>query len=290
VTATGWTKLSRRQAGIGAEDVPYEGVPGHLEPVLQNWVSDRLHEVDGLDEELQLRLRADWDLASSDGEDLLDVVDGILHWHPDLTWEDGDEPADGEPNPEVDAKFDAELQAWRRLATRLEYLLEVAGSAWRVNKRADGLERRIDETIIAAASAAADAATPDARTHLANAWRAAYGRKPDPDKAYDEAVLAVEAVACPLVSPRNDRATLGTVIRDLRNQTVQWELAFGDTSGQPAGISRLIEMLALLWEGQSRHAGSPNSRYQTQVEAEGAVHLAATLVQWLTGGVLRRRP
>ncbi|WP_161557854.1 hypothetical protein [Micromonospora sicca] len=49
-------------------------------------------------------------------------------------------------------------------------------------------------------------------------------------------------------------------------------------------------MLALLWKGQSRHAGSPNSRRQSQAEGEAAVHLAATLVQWLAVGVLRRKP
>jgi hypothetical protein len=44
---------------------------------------------------------------------------------------------------------------------------------------------------------------------------------------------------------------------------------------QPAGPDRLIEMLKLLWQGQSRRGGSPNSRRQTQAEAEAAVHLAA---------------
>lgn len=129
----------------------------------------------------------------------------------------------------------------------------------------------------------------DAADHLDTAWAAAYGPNPDPDKAYDEAVLAVETLACPLVCPNNPRRTLGTVIRDLRNQTTQWELTIGDAMGQPAGPGRLVEMLALLWEGQSRHAGAPNSRQQTQAEAEAAVHLAATLVQWLTTGVLHRR-
>ena len=79
------------------------------------------------------------------------------------------------------------------------------------------------------------------------------------------------------------------MIADLRDQTGRWELAIGDRTGQPAGPARLVEMLALLWEGQSRHAGSPNSRRQNQAEAEAAVHLAATIVQWLTAGVLRRR-
>jgi hypothetical protein len=48
-------------------------------------------------------------------------------------------------------------------------------------------------------------------------------------------------------------------------------------------------MLELVWHGQSRHAGSANSRRQTQAEGEGAVHLAATLLQRLGSGVLCRK-
>lgn len=176
-----------------------------------------------------------------------------------------------------------------RLAGQVEKMLSAAGSAWRVDQRFTGLERRIDETVTEAVNMARKDARSDAAEHLAESWRAAYGRNPDPDKAYDEAVLAVEAVLCPLVSPNNQRPTLGTVIRDLRNQASQWELAIGDTGGNPAGIGRLVDMLALLWEGQSRHAGAANSRRQTQIEGEAAVHLAATLVQWINRAVLRRR-
>ncbi len=142
----------------------------------------------------------------------------------------------------------------------------------------------------AAAAHAIRGAGDEAAEHLRAAWTAVYGRGPDPDRAYDEAVLAVEAVACPLVAPASARSTLGTVITDLRNQSAKWELAIGDSTGRPSGPDKLVEMLQLLWQGQSRHAGAPNSRRQNQAEGEAAVHLAATLVQWLTSGVLRRKP
>ncbi len=101
--------------------------------------------------------------------------------------------------------------------------------------------------------------------------------------------MAVESVVCPLVAPKATKPTLGTVIADLRSQAAKWELSITDGTGQPAAIGRLVEMLALLWEGQSRHAGAANSRRQTQAEGEASVHLAATLVQWLSAGVLRRK-
>jgi hypothetical protein len=61
----------------------------------------------------------------------------------------------------------------------------------------------------------------------------------------------------------------------------------GDSPGQPARPDRPVEILKLLWQGQPRHAGSPNSRRPTQVEA--AMHLAAALVQRLSSAVLYRR-
>jgi hypothetical protein len=158
-----------------------------------------------------------------------------------------------------------------------------------VNSDRRGLERRIDPTVTAATTIAEQTAGAEAAAHLAVAREAAYGLNPDPDKAYDESVLAVEALACPIVCPSNPRRTLGTVVRDLRNQLSQWELAITNSTGQPANIDSLVAMLGLLWDGQSRHAGSPNSRHQTQLESEAAFHLAAAVVQWLSTGVLRRR-
>ncbi|GHJ11260.1 hypothetical protein TPA0907_56270 [Micromonospora humidisoli] len=230
---------------------------------------------------------AGW-LADQEGDDLLDVIDALLFWHPNSLRDDDKE--DGRSvTPEQDERVQQDAQ-WEYSASQVDQMLTAGGSAWRVNQRRNGLERRLNETVTAAVALARTDARQDAAEHLAAAWRAAYGRHPDPDKAYDEAVLAVEAVACPLVSPRNARPTLGTVIRDLRNQEAQWELALTDSTGGPAGIGRLIEIFALLWEGQSRHAGSTNSRRQTQLEGESAVHLAATIVQWLNTRILRRKP
>ncbi|GAA1825406.1 hypothetical protein GCM10009835_52690 [Planosporangium flavigriseum] len=131
---------------------------------------------------------------------------------------------------------------------------------------------------------------------MKQAWLAAYGIDPDPDQAYDEAVRAVETVACPLICPNADgKRTLGTAIAVLRNdlvaKTPRWSLALPDASGRPASVDELIAMLTLLWEGQvSRHAGSTKSRRQTAAEAEAAVQIAVTLTQWLSSGVLQAAP
>ncbi|MEU7615729.1 hypothetical protein AB0B27_06445 [Micromonospora rifamycinica] len=268
VPAPSWAPLSRRLAGLGPYDAFHDGVPAYLRGALEDWVYDQFphdnyqHRL--LTNTLRFRLRVDAMpvVVDLDDDGLLDLIDALLAWH---------------------------LQPEEWPVKHLDNLLTSGGAGWRLTSDRQGLERRIDATATIAVAATVEGAGPEAGEHLATAWAAAYGRHPDPDKAYDEAVLAVEALACPLVCPTNPRRTLGTVIRDLRNQSGQWELTISASNGQPAPPVRLTEMLALLWEGQSRHAGSPNSRRQTQAEAEIAVHLAAAVVQWLTSGMLRRR-
>lgn len=271
--------MSRRRAGLPPDDL-VEGVPDWLHPQVTEWLYRVLQSTDGPvvvlrpghgssadTQRVMMRIRTStqpW-LLRPDDPALLDAVDATLRW---VDWS----PPRGEHgDPDT-----------------LEAILAAANSAWRATPQ--GLERRTDPTVTAAVATTARDAGTEAGEHLAAAWSAAYGRHPDPDKAYDEAVLAVEALSCPLVCPANTRATLGTVIRDLRSQRDRWELAIGDGSGNPAPVDRLVEMLRLLWEGQSRHAGSPNSRRQSPIEGNAAVHLAATVVQWLSSGVLCRKP
>lgn len=264
-----WAPLNRRLNGLGPDGTIHDGIPAYLRGLLDRWVYD-CDSNDQYDNHLmwntvKLRLRLDEypHAAHLTDDDLLDLIDSLLAWH---------------FQPQDSAVHD------------LDELLTAGGAGWRINATRSGLERRIDATATAAAVHAIRSASDEAADHLQTAWTAAYGRNPDPDKAYDAAVLAVEAVACPLVAPASSRATLGTVIADLRHQTAKWELAIGDSNGQPAAPDRLIEMLQLLWQGQSRHAGAPNSRHQSQAESEATVHLAATVVQWLSSNVLRRKP
>ncbi|GAB1641808.1 hypothetical protein KRMM14A1259_22310 [Krasilnikovia sp. MM14-A1259] len=155
--------------------------------------------------------------------------------------------------------------------------------------------RRVDEPVQAAIDQSVSAAPETAADHLGVAWAAAYGVSPDPDKAFNEAIRAVEEVACPLIEERKaDRggATLGTVMGELRNNSAhKWELALPNKNAAPRDVGIVVEMMATLWDAQrSRHGGGSNSRRQTLEEAKAAAHLAALLVHWLSTGVLRRTP
>lgn len=277
-----WAPLSRRAAGLGPEVTVYEAVPDHLRPALRSWVRDQWRANQAALEELQWRMRRRFDDDDSDfldGEDLLDVIDGILRWWPHDQLDDTKgywaKPNQAVPGPR----------------TQLNDALTGGGSIWRVNADGDGVERRVDDAVTAATAATATAAGLEAGGHLGAAWTAAYGRHPDPDKAYAEAVKAVEAAACPVVLPSNGTATLGKVRDHLRDASAKWELVVPGKAGTPGPVTPVVALMTTLWDGQrSRHAGTPTSRRQLQEEAEAVVHLAAMLVQWLHSGVVRRKP
>lgn len=172
-------------------------------------------------------------------------------------------------------------------AQELERLLTSGGSAWRVADDGMSLERRVDPT---ATDAFRQAATGNPASHLAAAWTAAYGRKPNPTVAYSEAIKAVETACIPVVTPgaQGAKATLGKVIIALNDHKQDWQLAI-HSSGVPADISPLLAMLRLLWQGQpDRHGGSTPTIPVTAKAAEAAVHLAVTLVQWFQSGATQR--
>lgn len=187
---------------------------------------------------------------------------------------------------------------------QLNTLLTEAGSVWKLHFERGRIEgpdgestyRDIWELRRRVTSEATDALTamaqtpPDAASHLTAAWNHAYGRSPDPRSAYREAILAVEAAAIPVVALNNAKATLGTVIRELRSTPQKWHVVLARDIELPGGaqmptIEAVTNMAALLWVNQTdRHA--PVEPIQ-QEQAEMAVHVALTLVHLFTRSVTR---
>lgn len=169
----------------------------------------------------------------------------------------------------------------------LNRLLVTGGSAYHYRK--GRLERRVDPATVAAFERVAATANDEASLHLRQAWQATYGRDPEPSRAYGEAVRAVEAVACPLVLPKDSTPTLGKVITRLRDRADDWALVLPGKH-EAEGVAPLRVMLQLLWTAQrSRHAGGPDTRDQLPTEAEAAMPLAITCVQWFASGFVKRR-
>jgi hypothetical protein len=264
-------------------DGPFEDVPQHLLVPLQTWVDGVLrYQGSPVNEQarpicLRLRIAPAQDrygrveyvtpLAQAAGLQLLDVVDEVLRGRAAEKWE----------------------------VSKLSEMLDDAGSAYRVNEAKDGLEERVTPAVRDAvrqtiAAAAAQPTAGSAADHLAAAWQAAYGRSPDAVRAYSESIKAVEAAAHAVVQPNNAKATLGTMLGEIRNARHKFRTAITvPTTGDPIAVAEA--MMRALWEGQtSRHGGQSGTVPETLEAARAGVHLAAALVQWFVSGAVTRTP
>jgi hypothetical protein len=210
-------------------------------------------------------------LTAAVGPRLLDVIDEVLAY-----------------KAERGVNDDAAI----RLLTNI---LDEAGSAYRVAWTRDGLEERVTPAVRDAvrqtiADAVAQSTAGSAADHLAAAWQAAYGRSPDAVRAYSESIKAVEAAAHAVVQPNNAKATLGTMLGEIRNARHKFRTAITvPNTGDP--IAAAEAMMRTLWQGQtSRHGGQSGTVPETLESARAGVHLAAALVQWFVSGAVSRTP
>lgn len=266
-----WQPLSVRRR-LREPDGPYDGVPGHLEHALIEWLRNLFWDPD---EEIDravlggvvaythletprglppsLLLQHVLDSCREDEDVCLDIVDAALHVTHDT-----------------------------HATATLGHLLRAAGSEWKVNSDRRGLEQRVDESAnesFQLATAPAD----EASGQLREAWSAVYGRQPNPSDAWDHAIKAVEAVLVPIVTPNDARPTLGRVLGQLASSRVTLDL---DTSHRSLdSVETLEAILRLLWPNPDRHSGGAG-RMPSQHEAEAVVHLAVTIVQWTRSGVI----
>ncbi|MFD0042687.1 hypothetical protein ACFVIZ_34175 [Streptomyces anulatus] len=261
------------------DEAPYDGVPYHLIEPLRQWVGSNFTDYDSDATAICLQLRiavptnksARSQLIAAHGWGLLDVVDAILGYTGEDDWDGRDED--------------------RRLAR----LLDIAGSAYRVNEDGDGLEERITPAVRDAVSqtvadAEAEPSAGSAAEHLSAAWRAAYGLHPDPVRAYSEAIKAVECAAHSVIQPNHGRATLGTMLGEIGNARAKFTTAISTPpSGDP--IAPMEAMMRALWDGQTtRHGKQTPTVPETLEAARAGVHLAAALVQWFVSGAVVRTP
>lgn len=277
-----WQPLSKRDQGLPPAALREE-VPFNLAMAMGHWLQSfaRIQGTDPIPWH-RIALRLDAELPTADGHWVnrpwqaavlnhmavapLDVIDAALYLCPEA----------------------------RRQWEQLQQMFEDAGSAWHVNERCTGLERRVDPTVVAAYTAAttsAHRAGKDAATErLKKAWESAYGLTPDPGAAYRHAVAAVEDIAGPLFLPNSPLPTLGTVLSTLSQGRAKYQFVIVDQLGSPASIDVVVEMISTLWHGQrDRHEGGPTSFPIKQESAEAAVHLAAVLVQWFANGAVAKK-
>lgn len=263
-----WRPLSARESGGAIDETLFEGVPDHLEQVLRDWLFH--NTTSDSQQRIMAMTRTVGHLTRCPRDKLLDLVDALLYVGPGRGF--GTEP--------------------RHVAQQLDDLLLDGGSVYRVAPDLAGLERRIDAEVREAAAhlmTTASTRFPAAAEHLGNAWKAAYGLHPNPAVAYGEAVKAVEAALIPVVQPNHGRATLGTVLGELRANPARWRIAINHGPDHEGDIAPFISMVETLWTGQTdRHASNGPTRAVSQSAAEGAIFLAIALVHWAQADIFER--
>jgi len=173
----------------------------------------------------------------------------------------------------------------------LQDILAAAGSVYHVQEDSPPYLGRVVGTATQAAADTLIASSGRPGEHLALAWRAIFGRPARAGEGYRECIRAVEAAAIPVVSPNNAKATLGTVIGELRNAPDKWRVALHGSS--PADqVAAVTSMLDLLWKGQRDRHGSPDLAVPVSVtleQAEAALYLTLPLVKFFAAGVVAAR-
>ena len=167
----------------------------------------------------------------------------------------------------------------------LSTILKESRSAYTIGKNSDGRfqlqQRQPDELSQVAAAAISEGGR--AGEHLRNAWSKAFATDCDPNSACDEAVKAIEIAAKQTVSSRNTRATLGTMISNMRDAPTKWTT----DSASENDVTTMISMMEMIWKGHYRHG---DESQPIEVSPEGAqmvVQQASLLVHWFQSGRIR---
>ena len=177
-------------------------------------------------------------------------------------------------------------------AQPLEHILKSAGHVLRVSPDGSRLVERIEPALW---DEYEQVTQPDdkASQYMQEAWIFAFGRDPNLSDAWGKAIKAIETLLKPIVSPSDNKATLGKMISVLRQSPDKWECklpdreykAKGETNVKP-GIEVFIDALATIGYQPDRH-GSDQPQDVDEATARSVLFLATTVVGWLRDGILR---
>jgi hypothetical protein len=275
-----YVPLGVREGAIDPS-VLYEGVPPWLRQSLKEWV----------EEALTFRSPAAGRVVSAEH---LRTIERICHLQ--FVWANKQYSAMGSlkllaENEQLQTQFmwavDYLCATGSQAASRdhLERVLKEGDSAWRVSTvGVPHLERRVLEAVSEAAEAVISG-SGEAGKVLGEAWRDLYGMNPDPSEAYRHAIRAIETAAHATVIPESDTATLGTMIKAMRDKPGKW---VATTEGDHP-VETIIDMMETVWTGQTdRHGAKGGVRTLVDGAAELAVQLAVALVGLFAGGAVKR--
>lgn len=172
-------------------------------------------------------------------------------------------------------------------SSSLTDILFLCGSGYRLTDDTRALEQVVDDTVRAAALAAMDVAEASAAGHLREAWAATHSRNRNPTQAHAEMVKAVESASRPVVTPKDDKATLGKIIGQMTSQAALFSTV--GASDADDGIAAVAAMMQMVWRQQTDRHGANPTIPATQARVEFLLPVTAALVHaFSTGAILRK--
>lgn len=177
-------------------------------------------------------------------------------------------------------------------ADALEYILKSAGHVLRVSPDGSRLVERIEPTLWDEHEQVTRL-DDQASQYMQEAWALAFGRNPNVGDAWSKAIKAIETLLKPIVSPKNKKATIGSMTSELRQAPGKWECKLPDrfynVNGEinsKRGIEVFVDALATIGYQPDRH-GSDQPQDVDEATARSVLFLATTVVGWLRDGTLR---
>lgn len=288
--------LHHRQSLLASNEALYDGIPRWMNNSVRNWVSHRFYKKSGnttyyhnkLMHEVELHSRLTFgrytdgfhlfsgaiNVFNGDENFALDMVQAIVELC----------------RVTKDYEYD-EMTVMRTALEELDRILIAGGSKWHIviDGEKARVEARVNQTTTSAYQQLINS-QEDYAPLLKTSWEYCYGRQPNPSEAYTYAIRAVEAAGWRIISPNNNKATLGTLIKDLgvQSQAGKITTVFKDNKSGDT-ITMAVVLMQRLWESQTDRHATGNYVKPSPAEAEAAVHIALTLCHLFTSGAITRK-
>ena len=282
MTVKPWTPLSVRR-NQQSEFSLVDNVPQFMRHGIKGWIQQAINGDNRLVTQMALELRID------------ELSDNIDNFYPDdavIACIQRSGPWDM-----YDESLALDVMDWLLghgcgHAQSLEHILKSAGHVLRVSPDGSRLVERIEPTLWNEYEQVTQL-DDQASQYMQEAWALAFGRNPNGSDAWGKAIKAIETLLKPIVSPKNNKATIGSMTSELRQAPGKWECKLpdriynvnGETNVKP-GIEVFIDALATIGYQPDRH-GSDQPQDVDEATARSVLFLATTVVGWLRDGTLR---
>lgn len=273
-----WVPLSVRE-GLREPFKPVTGMPDFLRPSIARWFAQFLDAVtevgfgaiEDFDKDLQRAIRhanvhvADFTNPFSAPDDvILDVIDYLLFRA------NTSRIVFRGPLREISMSED------------LERILVSVDHEYRLDADKQRLVKRVDETVWAAYERVLSV-EDEASVLIGSAWAKQYSRVRDFAGAWEDANKAVTVLLRPIVSPRNAKATLSTMAREIRDGEHKFRADLRG-SGVDSPVLQFARALDTVGYPPNHHDGSVVDGRMSAT----AVLQAVTVVGWLRDGAFWR--